>query len=211
MATTYSNSSRAGRQKVQSPENFLEALRGLGKSTVSEAKSQARKAVVSDIPESFGFGPSGTLKPNESLTVNDLQNAQERGYREAESDYSRQLFQMREREHSHLMQQETAAKQQIIGIQQEIRSLAKSLGDFAQEVEVATIQTPVNPGIYHKNFYAHLRSVISLLRQKVESSKNWLAATNTRAQKKGFYWSQVGKSGTKFMLSSERYMVTSTG
>lgn len=211
MATTYSNTNRSGRQKVQSPENFLEALRGLGKSTVSEAKSQARKAVVSDIPESFGFGPSGTLKPNESLTVNDLQNAQDKGYREAESDYSRQLFQMREREHAHLKQQESAAKQQIISIQQEIRSLAKSLGDFAQEVQVATIQTPVNPGIYHKNFYTHLRSVISLLRQKVESSKNWLAATNSRAQKKGFYWSQVGKSGTKFMLSSERYMVTSTG
>lgn len=211
MATTYSKSSRPRRSKVQSPENFLEALRTLGSDAVSETKSQVKKAILSDIPESFGLTSSGTLKPNESLSVNDLEKAERKGFNRAESEFSERLLQIRQQEHSRLLQEEAASKQQIQSILQEIRSLAKTVGDFAQEVQVATLQAPVNPGLYHKNFYAHLRSVIATIRQKVESSKNWLAAANGRASKKGYYWSQVGKSGTKYMLSSERYMVTSTG
>ncbi len=211
MPATYSNSKSGRRQRVQSPENFLEALRGLGKSTVNEIKTQSAKILKNDLPESFGLAPSGTLKPNESLRMDDMQAAEEKGYEEAEREFSLKLHRQWEQEHQRLLQAETASKQQIQSILTEIRQLAKSMGDFAQEVQVAAIQAPVNPGIYHKNFYAHLKSLITALRQKAESSKNWLAAANNRAGKKGYYWNQVGKSGTKYMLSSERYMVTSTG
>jgi hypothetical protein len=212
MSATYSNSNKnANRPRVQSPENFLEALRGLGKSTVSEVKSQAKKAVFTDIPESFGLASTGTLNPNESLDLNQVKEAQERGYNQAESEFSSRLHQMREQEHSRLLQSEAASKQQIQSILVEIRQLAQSMGDFAQEVQVAAAQAPVNPGIYHKNFFAHLKFIIASMRIKVESSKNWLATANSRAGKKGYYWSQVSTSGTKYMLSSERYMVTSTG
>lgn len=211
MSATYSNKSRGNRSKVQSPENFLEALRSLGKSAVSEVKSQAKKAVTSDIPESFGLSASGQLHPNESLSLSDIRSAEDRGREEAESQFARRLHQQREADYSRLLKHEAEARQQITVIREEILKLAKSMGDFAQEVQVATMQAPVNPGLYHKNFYSHLKSVISTLRMKVESSKNWLAATNGRAKKQGFYWNQVGKSGTKYMLSSERYMVTSTG
>lgn len=211
MASTYSNSNKNRRGKVKSPENFLEALRSLGKGAVSEVKNQAKSALVTDIPESLGFNTSGQLKPNESLSLQDIQAAEERGRQDAESQFSARLQQVRQAERSRLMQEEASAKQQITAIREEIMKLAKSMGDFAQEVQVATMQAPVNPGIYHKNFYSHLKSVISTLRTKVESSKNWLAAANSRSKKQGFYWSQVGKSGTKYMLSSERYMVTSTG
>lgn len=212
MTASYSNTSKnTNRQRAQSPENFLEALRSLGKSTVTEITSQAKKAVYTDIPESFGITSSGTLKPNESLDLNDVQEARETGYRQAESEFSSRLHQIREQDHQRLLQAEAASKQQVQSILIEIRQLAKTMGDFAQEVQVATLQAPVNPGIYHKNFFTHLKSVISALRIKAESSKNWLATANSRAGKKGFYWSQVDKSGTKYMLSSERYMVTSTG
>jgi len=196
---------------VQSPENFLEALRSLGKSAVSEVTTQTKKAVFSDVPESFGITTSGTLNPNESLNMDQVKDAERNGYRQAESEFASRLHQMREQEHSRLLQAEAASKQQIQSVLMEIRQLAKSMGDFSQEVQVAVAQAPVNPGIYHKNFFAHLKTVIASLRIKVESSSNWLAAANNRAGKKGFYWSQVSKSGTKYMLSSERYMVTSTG
>jgi len=211
MATTYSNNKSANRQRAQSPENFLEALRGLGKSAVTEVKSQTKKAVFSDIPESLGLTASGTLNPNESLNMDQVREAQERGYNEAESEFSARLHQMRQAEYSKLLQAESASKQQIQSILVEIRQLAKSMGELAQEVQVATIQAPVNPGVYHKNFFAHLKVIITSLRIKADSSKNWLAAANHRAGKKGYYWSQVSSSGTKYMLSSERYMVTSTG
>jgi hypothetical protein len=212
MAATYSNTSKSpNRQRVQSPENFLEALRSLGKSTISEVTTQAKKAIFTDVPESFGLTSTGTLKPNESVNLDQMNQAQERGYREAESEFSSRLHLMRQEEHSRLLQAETASKQQIQSILVEIRELAKSMGDFSQEVQIAAAQIPVKPGLYHKNFYAHLKSVIAALRQKVDSSRNWLAAANGRAGKRGYYWSQVTTSGSKYMLSSERYMVTSTG
>jgi hypothetical protein len=78
---------------------------------------------------------------------------------------------------------------------------------------VAAMQAPVNPGIYHQNFFASLRTFISNMRLRIQESRNWLAASNARASKKGksAYWTQAKQSGTKFTLSSERYMVTSTG
>lgn len=212
MSSSYSNQTRSSkRPAIQSPENFLEALRGLGKSVSDEIISQAKSVVSEDIPESFGANTSGTLKPNEAFSLNDVQSAEKSGFNRAESEFTQRLSQMRQMEYNRLLQQESASKKQIQGIREEIAKLAKSMGELAQEVQVATLQAPTNPGIYHKNFYAHLRSVIASLRAKVESSKNWLHASNSRAGKKSGYWSQVSSSGTKFMLSSERYMVTSTG
>lgn len=214
MNQTYSSnpSNKPSRKKIESPENFLEALRDLGKSTVSEISSQAKTAFTQDIPEAFGLGSSGgTLQPNESFNLSELKQAENRGFKKAESQFGNRLSEMRQMERSRLLKEESEAKKQIQAIREDIANLAKSMGDFAQEIQIATMQAPTNPGVYHKNFYAHLRSVIRSLQTRVESSKNWLASSNSRAAKKGFYWSQVKSSGTKFMLSSERYMVTSTG
>jgi len=212
MAATYSKSSKGGRRnQVQSTENFLEALRSLGTNTVSEFKSQTKKVITQDIPESFGLSASGQLGPNETISIKDLQAAEESGKNRAESEFSQRLYQMNEAQRARLRKEEAQAKQQVTQIREEIMKLAKTMGDFAQEVQIATMQAPANPGVYHEHFYSHLKMVISILRARVESSKNWLAATNGRAKKQGFYWSQVGNSGTKYMLSSERYMVTSTG
>jgi hypothetical protein len=213
MSTSYSNQSRgSNRTKIQSPENFLEALRGLGRSVSDEVVSQAKSVVTLDIPESFGAKTSGgTLKPNESFSLNDLKSAKETGYRQAENEFTQRLGEMRQMEYGRLVREESEAKKQIQSIREDIANLAKSMGEFSKEIEVASLQAPTNPGIYHKNFYAHLRSVIKALRAKVESSRDWLSTTNSRAKKRNFYWSQVKSSGTKFMLSSERYMVTSTG
>jgi hypothetical protein len=212
MAQTYSNT-RGKHQGQVSYDNFLEALRDLGKGVTSEAKNQVKQAITQDIPESLGLSSSGTLKPNESLSISEMeQQAEERGQHKAEFAFEHRLHQMREEEHARLVRQEAQTKEQITAIQQEIALLAKSTGELAKEVEVAAIQAPVNPGIYHKNFFAQLRSLIRTLRQKVQDSSQWLAVTNSRAAaKQGHYWSNVSKSGSKYMLSSERYMVTSTG
>src|SRR3989344_2579492 len=117
---TYSSKQSPSRRKAQSPENFLEALRNLGKGAVSEVKTQAKKMASVDIPESFGLSPSGTLGPSESLSVDQLQQAEQRGYSQAESQFSHRLSQMHEAERARLIREETAAKQQVQTIQQEI-------------------------------------------------------------------------------------------
>jgi hypothetical protein len=74
------------------------------------------------------------------------------------------------------------------------------------------MQAPVSPGIYHRHFFAQLKSFIQDIRRRVQDSKHWLAVANSRASKRqGFFWGQAQKSGTKFLLSQERYMATTTG
>ena len=187
------------------PVNFLEALKDLGRDAASQAKIHISQAVTQDIPESFGL--SGDLTPNQSYSLEDLKHAEKTGEARAEARFGNRLQQ----ERLVFLQSESQTKAQITAIQAEIKSLAKSVGSFAREVEIATFQAPVNPGVYHKNFFDALRSFINSIRQRVDQSRNWLATTNARATQRNYYWGQVKSSGTKFMLSSERYMVTSTG
>jgi len=193
-------------------ENFLEAFKDLGKSAVSDVKTQVKQAFTSDIPENFGFDiKGGDLKPNEQASIGDLKKAKKEGFNEAQQAFESQLASMRREGELRNQKEQASVRQQIQSIQQEVKSMAKSMVGFAQEVEIATMQSTVNPGVYQKNFYMHLRSVIISLKQSAESSKNWLAAHNQRSSKRGYYWGQVKKSGTSFMLSGERYAVMSTG
>lgn len=196
-----------------SPESFLEALRDLKSDVQEEAKIQVKKMVTSDIPEALGLAPAiGTLRPNESFSISEqVTRAETRGYEQASKEYQSRLVEIREQERQTFLRAEAAKKEEIKSVQAQIRSLTAKVGQFKQEVEVATMQAVVNPGAYHRNFFHHLRIFISTLTARVESSRHWLATTNSRAKKQGFYWSQVNKSGTKYLLSSERYMVTSTG
>lgn len=196
---TYSNL-----KKTVQYDNFIEALRDLGKSTVAEAKNQ--------VIQSFRPLPSeGDLRPNESFSLTDVRQAEKKGYDQAKTRFDANLEQFHQEERSRLLREEAAARQQIKTIQEEVRSLAKSMGDFAHEVEVASFQAPVNPGAYHKGFFNHLKILIVSVKERVESSKNWLQATNQRAGKRGYFWAQSSKLGTQYMLSSERSMVMSTG
>lgn len=196
--------------KRPNPANFLEAFRELGRDTISEAKIQVKKMVIEDVPQSLGI--SGTIAANESVSITEIsQKAEVRGEKKAEARFSQRLAQMREEEHSFYLHLETQNKQQINSILSEIKLLAKSTGALAHEIESAASLAPAHPGIYHRNFFDQLLSFMKVLRQKVQDSQHWLATVNSRASKKGHYWGQVGQSGSKFMLSSERYMVTSTG
>lgn len=189
---------------VRNYDSFLEAFKDLGRDAVSEFANQGQKMFTDDIPTSFGF--KGDLAPNESFSLSDLKSAEAKGERKAENRMGQEMRQ-------NIMRQEQQVKMQIVSIQEEIKKMAKSMGDFAKEIQVAAMQAPVNPGIYHQNFFASLRTFISNMRLRIQESRNWLAASNARASKKGksAYWTQAQKSGTKYTLSSERYMVTSTG
>lgn len=188
------------------PANFLEALRELRSDAASEAKVQVTKVFTEDIPQALGL--SGTLQPNESFSLADVEAAEKRGEQKATSRLGNRL----EQERLVFLRSENDKKAQIQSVLEEIARLAKSVGDLGKEVQIASMQAPVSPGIYHKNFFAQLRSFIADIKRQVAQSKHWLAITNSRAAKRqGFFWGQAQRSGTKFLLSQERYMATTTG
>lgn len=198
----------ASTKPVISNDNFLEALRGLSSSAASEAKIQVKKAILNDIPEMLGLPTaSGDLSAGKDFSLADLEKAKKEREQTASKKFENRLNQ----ERTLYLQQEQQVKSQITAIQEEIRVMAKSIGELGKEVQVATMQSVVNPGTYHRNFFETLRSLIQNLRLKVTESRNWVAASNARAKRKKGYWAQAKVSGTKFTLSSERYMVTSTG
>jgi len=126
-------------------------------------------------------------------------------------NFNQEFLGLKQQEKIIWTRQEQETRLQVATILEELKKLAKSVKQLDQEVEVATAQVPVEPGIYHLSFFEKLRQTIILFRKRVEESVNWLAAFNQRAKKRNHYWGQFKKSGTKFLLSQERYMSTQAG
>lgn len=106
---------------------------------------------------------------------------------------------------------EKQAQQQIKTLQEELTKLAQSVNNLRNEVKTAAIQTVVDPGTYHINFFEKLISFVKLLAKEAEDASTWVQMHNARGKKKSHYWGQVKKSGSKFLLSQERYMATQAG
>jgi len=108
-------------------------------------------------------------------------------------------------------QTQQEVKLQISALQVELKKLAVSTQKLTREVAVAVVEPPVNPGTYHVNFLEKLRGWLILLKKRIDASATWLSEFNQRSKKKNYYWNQAQKSGTKFMLSQERYMTNQAG
>jgi hypothetical protein len=197
------------KRKVVNRDSLLEALRGIGQSTGTSLKRDLAQGIPEDAAKML-FRPQrfqGELKPNETVNVepqeSELRRSFERRLRQREI-IQRQEFQV-------FSAQKEAEKKKLEALQAEVIELAKSIENFDKEVKVAAIQQTVNPGVYHEAFFTKLISFIKSLRKKVSDASAWLSTANKRAKKQPYYWRQFKKSGTKFMLSQERYMSTQAG
>lgn len=188
-------------------DNFLEKLRELGE----DVGDSIAEDVIDGIPSTaadqiFGRKRSGSLRPNEALSLDEIKEREQFRQR-----LNREFFRVRQEERLVFKQEEQKTRLQIKAIQEELKKLAESTKDLAREVEIASKLEPVEPGVYHLNFFERLKQTIVTLRKRIEDSASWLALFNQRAKRRSYYWAQVKKSGTKFLLSQERYMATQAG
>ncbi len=203
--------------KNSSSDSFLEALRDLGSSATSSVTDGVKDFASDAWSQLSGNYPTDQSYPdfpNLPQASGRLRNPGRMFPSESENRYRKQAFyerQQRVNEKTLFSKTEQQTKLQIQAIQEEIKKLAASTQNLAKEVQVAALQTPVNPGRYHVNFFEKLRQTIILIKKRIEESASWLATYNGKSKKQDFYWSQVGKSGTKYMLSQERYMSNSAG
>lgn len=192
-------------------DNFLEAFRELGKQTANTAKD-AVTGVASDVANQLSGKspnqPSGEFNQNQSFNFEQqLLNREKESLKKARIHHE----QIRRQEKLVFSRKEEQIKAQISAIQEELKKLIKEAVGLAQEVEVAVEQSIVNPGIYHLTFFDKLRQLLILLRKKVHDSRTWMHQVNARSASRKGYWGKVKQSGTKFMLSQERYMSTQAG
>jgi hypothetical protein len=184
-------------------ENVLEALGSIPGSIGTQTTQEVGK-IGTDIFTALlgGMPKSGNLEPNQAI---------EFGQPHVESaPQPVSIPRMEAQPRPNVTELEAQTREQIQVIREELKALAKSLKSLNQEVQTAISEEPVNPGIYHMNFYDQLRSFISVLRQQVEDSRSWLSTFNSRKKKVG-YWGMYKKHGTTFGLSSERSLATSAG
>ena len=82
---------------------------------------------------------------------------------------------------------------------EEIKALAENTTELSEEIEIVTMQAPVEPGVYHVIFFEKLLEFIKSFRKKIEDASIWLHASNKRAAKMNF-WGKYKKHGGKFLL-----------
>jgi hypothetical protein len=99
---------------------------------------------------------------------------------------------------------------QLQAISQEIQKLAASTGNLATQTEIAMIEIPINPGVYHIIFFEKVLEFLQSFRKKIDQATVWLQSSNKRAEKKN-YWAMYKKKGSSFLLSPDHYSQRSAG
>lgn len=200
-------------KKNSSKDSFIEAFRDLGSSVGSTVKEDLLKKGAQDIFGAFSpFNRSATPN-NEQGKSNDILQRETELERRFRNQF-RQSEHIRKQEQVLFTSEQRETQKQVNALQDEIKKLAKATGDLtneAKEAEISAMQEAPITGKYHVNFFIRLRTLIARLRSEIQESSFWLAAWNKKSKKRNYYWGQFKKSGSKFLLSSDRSSATQAG
>lgn len=204
---------KSQKQKTaQTRQNILESLKDLGDSTAKSIGSDVLKP-KDFLNQVLGFTPnekySGEISPGEAVEIKDVYS----GKREEDIRTRNQISLERkllEEEKIQVEKKTNELKIQLHALIEEVKQLADNTQELGEEVKIASISAPVEPGVYHVIFFEKLLEFIKSFRKKVEDASNWLHSINKRAQKKN-YWSSYKKYGAKFLLSGEHYLTRNAG
>jgi len=209
MKTTKNNNSK----RLPYNDSFLEAFRDLGNDFAATA-SKNLKAGAKDIKDSLFPFPKPDDDDDDEKYPGNLFSSQEAELEKKFHSQARQVEIIHKEEQILFTREQRETQQQVKSLQAEIQKLAKATANLASEArqaEVTTMQELPAVGTYHLNFFEQLRKAIAAIRSQIQESSYWLSSWNKKAQKKNYYWGQFKKSGSKFLLSSDRYMATQAG
>jgi len=192
-------------------DSVLEALRGLSGGVGKTVAHDVVGTVATDALTSIFGGPpkqQGDLMPNQPLNIPD------RAPRPLRPERFYPPFMRQEAKpvapHPVIREDQQKLAQQIESVRAELKAIAASIQSLNKEIGNAIREVPVNPGVYHANFFERLKSILKVLREQIDDSRSWLSMHSDRKKKKG-YWGMYKKHGTTFGLSNERSLATSAG
>lgn len=214
--TTTSKSRKNQNQRTASNvlETWKEVSKDIGGNTVDTLKEDLLKQAPRDVIDQL-FGPreqshSGEIYAGETVEMKDLVS----GRREKDEQLSAQLRMERRlrQEQEVLVERKTGELRiQLKALMEEIQILAVETSDLSQETQLASMQAPIEPGVYHVVFFEKMLEFIKSFRKKIEQARTWLHSANARAAKKNKWGSNYKKHGAKYLLSSEHYLSRSAG
>jgi hypothetical protein len=180
--------------------NVLEALRGISQGV--------GKAVTHDVIAKTGDNIFNSLTESSPVQSETLIPEQSNNTFEKYPRYS--AFSPERSSHQPIKMEETGLNQKIESVRQELAALVKSVTQLNKEIEKTVTEIPVQPGIYHLNFFERIRSILRLVRENIDDSRSWLSMSTSRKSKRK-YWGMYKKHGTTFGLSQERTLATQAG
>ena len=202
--------SQTKKKKRQNYKNFIEAFKDIGSSTIKSFTKDVVGGTVKNTVDALTKTQSSTdtQTPQEDFNFQEYLNLQEKKIRQQE----RTRFEVIKREEKVIFSREQQqVKIEIQTLQTQIKELAGEQIGLMKEVEQASFQAVVNPGVYHQSFFERLTHLIKLAKKRISESRTWLHLHNRRAKQQKGYWAGVKKSGTSFMLSGERSTATQSG
>lgn len=200
---------------LRTKQNVLETLKDLGSGVTDSLKTDLFQNGSEDFfRQLMGTMPSqekrsGNLNPGESFSMgNVLAGKEEENKRlRAQISLERQLSS----DEKKVSQDKTnELRVQLQALTQEVVKVAQSTGNLAEATQVAMIQAPAEPGVYHIIFFQNVLDFLQSFRMKIDQAATWLQGSNKRAQKKN-YWSMYKKKGSSFLLSPDHYLQRSAG
>ena len=209
---------KAQKAKVQQAvrrTNVLESLKDVGSGVASSLNTDLLGGISKDLMEQIlnrrapNKKVSGDIKPGESLQFSDLLS----GKHEENQILKKQIaFERRLTEEERVVsaRKSNELRVQLQALIQEVQSLAKSTQGLGQEIEIAAMQAPAQPGLYHVVFFEKIIEFVRNFRKNIDSAVIWMGTANKRAEKKN-YWSNYKKKGASFLLSGESYSQRSAG
>jgi hypothetical protein len=178
--------------QIRKPQNFVEALKSVGGYQKTPLTPYSNEAFPQS-PENHG------------------------GYSRFEQQEALRQQELRRKRHFEITstplydRHQEEIRKQIEALRMELRALVKELASLGSSVQKAIDEEIASPGKYHVSYFEKLRLFIVNLRKRVSESNSWMAISAQRKAARNVYWGNVKKSGTKFMLSSERTLATQTG
>lgn len=195
-------------------QNVIESLKDLGTDTAAQTRDLFKNTSEDFIRELLGLRKinikrSGELTPGESLQMNDVLSGKEEGIQKEKKQIKFERTLLNE-EAKTSREKNTELKVELQAIMQEIQKVAESTEGLAEATKAASISAPIEPGIYHINFFTNLLEFLQSFRNRIDLAATWLTSSNKRAEKKN-YWAQYHKKGTSFLLNPESYSQRSAG
>lgn len=195
-------------------QNVLESLKDLGTGASVQAKDLIKDTSEDFFRELLGLTlpsirRSGELSQGQTLQMSDVFSGKEEKMQADKKQVSMEKHLVNEEKRAS-QEKSSELKVQLQAVMQEVRKVAESTEGLAEATKAAAISVPIEPGIYHINFFTNLLEFLQSFRKRIDLAATWLTSSNKRAEKKN-YWAQYHKKGTSFLLNPESYSQRSAG
>lgn len=191
-------------------------MRDMGSGVVKSITNDVVKGTAQSIfDQLLGSAKTGRMPTTPDQAINpDL----EKYINEREAQAAEQAKMQERSFHVHKAQEtkvlfsyaDESLRKEIDGVRQELQMLVASMGKVEEQIEQAMLDNIVDGGVYHLNYFKKLKTWIQFMRKSLEDGGAWLQMASGR-KSKGYFWSQTGKSGTKYSMSSERNVQMGAG